>query len=165
VDPAGDVFSGEPVHLYFDNCRAVGEVLERGTLERRRIPVQPLGAVEPGGREGGPLDIRRVEHSLPGERVGGTQSRHVPTGKTYVVGIDAEHRRGHGGESGEDLLARVLHRTTVEVGAGRGRGGGRVRHLIGAGGGEAHPLQWQAEGGRGDLEHLRVQALTHLGAA
>ena len=64
-----------------------------------------------------------------------------------------------------DLLARVLDRAAVEVGAGAGRRGRGVGHLVGAGGREPHAFEGYAEGGRGDLEHLGVQALAHLGAA
>ena len=64
-----------------------------------------------------------------------------------------------------DLLAGVLDRAAVEVGAGAGRGGRGVGHLVGAGRGEADPLDRQSERGGGDLQHLGVQALAHLGAA
>ena len=65
----------------------------------------------------------------------------------------------------QDLLAGVLDRAAVEVGArARGRGRG-VGHLVGARRRQPHPLQRHAERGGGDLEHLGVQALAHLGAA
>ena len=73
-----------------------------------------------------------------------------------------------GGELGEpfpDLLAGGLDRPTVEVCA-RARGGGRgVGDLVGSGRGDPDQVERHAQGGCGDLGHLRVQALAHLGAA
>ena len=77
---------------------------------------------------------------------------------------DAQPAGGDLLEAGPDLLARVLHGAAVEVGAGRRRGRGRVGHLVGAGRRQPHLGQRYAERGRGDLEHLGVQPLAHLGA-
>ena len=64
-----------------------------------------------------------------------------------------------------DLLAGVLDGRSVEVGP-RARGGGRgVRHLVGAGGCQPYLLQRDPQRRGGDLEHLRVEPLPHLGAA
>ena len=79
--------------------------------------------------------------------------------------VDAEHAAGDRGHPVADLLAGVLHRAAVEVGARRRRGRGGVRHLVRAGRRQAHRLQRHAERGGRDLQHLRVQALAHLGAA
>ena len=79
--------------------------------------------------------------------------------------VDAEQAPGDGGHPVADLLARVLHGAAVEVGTrgcGRRRG---VRHLVGAGRGQAYGVERDSQRSGRDLQHLRVQALSHLGAA
>ena len=71
------------------------------------------------------------------------------------------HRR----QPGHDLVAGVLDRAAVEVGAGAGRGGRGVGHLVGAGRRQPDPLQRQPQSGGRHLQHLGVQPLAHLGAA
>ena len=72
---------------------------------------------------------------------------------------------GHDVQPRADLVAGVLDRAAVQVGAGAGRGGRGVGHLVGPGRGQPHEAQRHAERGRRDLDHLGVQALAHLGAA
>ena len=73
--------------------------------------------------------------------------------------------RTHGLQAAGDLVAGVLDRAAVEVGAGARGGRGGVGHLVGAGRREPHPAPRDAERRGGDLEHLGVQTLPHLGAA
>ena len=88
-----------------------------------------------------------------------------PSTNRTSCGGDAEPGRRHLLEPAADLLARVLDRAAVEVGARRRRRRGRVGDLVGAGRGQPHLRQRDAERGGGDLEHLGVQPLAHLGAA
>ena len=112
---------------------------------RRDVPAQPLGLVEAGRPELDALVVGRPDELVPRRGRGA--------------------RRAPAPSRASDLVAGVLDRAAVEVGAGAGRGGRGVGHLVGAGRREPDLLQRQPERGRGDLEHLGVQALAHLGAA
>ena len=112
-------------------------------VHRRGVPVQALGPVEAGRPQLDPAEVRLADQVVP---------------------LDLA-TRGDGRQPLLDLVAGVLDRAAVEVRAGAGGGGGGVRHLVGAGRRQPDLLQRDAERGRGDLDHLGVQALAHLGAA
>jgi hypothetical protein len=59
----------------------------------------------------------------------------------------------------------VLRGAAIQVGAGRCRGGRRVRHLAGVAGGGQHLGKRHAQFVGHDLRDLGVQALAHFGAA
>ena len=171
VDPQHPVRAREPVDLDLRRGRPVGEVLERLALHPLGVPVQALGAVEARRRELHALVVRGLGDL--GERERGSACAHrdrpeagdPPARESHVALVDPEHPPGDRGHAVADLLAGVLHRAAVEVGARRGGGGRGVGHLVGARRGEPHRLERHAECRGGDLQHLRVQALAHLGAA
>ena len=166
VGPEHPVGAGEPVHLDLGRGRAVGEVLERLALHPRRVPVQALGAVEAGRPQLDPLEVGVVDQVGPGELpVTEPDAGDHARGEAHVGRVDAELAGRHYGQPLADLLAGVLDRAAVEVGAGAGRGGRGVRDLVGAGGGQPDQVHRHAQRGRRDLDHLGVQALAHLGAA
>ena len=130
--------------------------------------MQALGAVEAGGPQLDPLEVRLRDHGLPRDRfcgvAGDGEASYLPAGEPDVRGTDAEPLRRDRRQPAPDLLAGVLDRRTVQVGARARRGGRGVGHLVGPRGREPDPLQRHAESGGGHLEHLGVQALAHLGA-
>ena len=69
------------------------------------------------------------------------------------------------GQALADLRTRELDRGAVEIRAARRRGRRGVGDLVGPRRHQAHEFERDAKAVGGDLRHLGVQALAHLGAA
>ena len=134
VGPQQPVGAGEAVDLDLGHRRAVGEVLERLALHPLGVPVQPRGAVEAGRPQLHPLEVGVVHQLGPRDLlvVEADAGDHA-VDEPDVVGVDAELAGRDHGEPLADLVAGVLDRAAVEVGARAGRGGRGVGHLVGAG--------------------------------
>ena len=165
VDAADAVRARVAVDLDLGRGRAVGEVLERRALHGLGVPVQAGGAVVAGGEQLHALEVRRLRDLGERQPLLPAEGGHEAAAEAHVALVDAQQAAGHRGHPLADLIAGVLHRAAVEVGTRRRRRGRRVGHLVGAGRGEAHLVQLEPEGGGGDLQHLGVQTLAHLGSA
>ncbi len=90
---------------------------------------------------------------------------HEPVVEHDLGGRAAKPARRDLGQPLAQRLAGGAHRRAVEVRAARRRRRRRVGHLVGARRHDANRVERYAERVGGDLQDLRVQPLTHLGAA
>ncbi|SIH09517.1 Uncharacterised protein [Mycobacteroides abscessus subsp. abscessus] len=100
--------------------------------------MESLRAVEAGGRELDPLEVRGVDELFPRDRLRRGQRADDPAADLDLVRRGPEESCRDLPETAEDLLARILDGPAVEVGAGARRRRRGVGDLVRARGGEPH---------------------------
>ena len=112
------VRAGEAVDLDLGRRGAVGEVLERRALHRRRSPSAGPRCGRSRPPTAAPAGSRPPSRARPGERsVGAPSAVTTPLAEAHVAGVDAEQLGRDRAQPVADLLAGVLDRAAVEVGA------------------------------------------------
>ena len=147
---------------------AVGEVLERRALHARWSPSAGprCGRSRPptAAPAGSTPCATSSSHGILGRR----RRRRAPSRRRTARRRQCTPSRAAGDlrQPAADLLAGVLDRAAVEVGAGAAPRSPTCSAPCRCASGASRTLsQRDAERGRGDLQHLGVQALAHLGAA
>ncbi len=163
VDPQYAVLARERIDHDLGDRRAVGEVQERTAAERGGVPADLRRAVEAGRGERHPRRMGRRRELGEGQDVM-AGARLVPT-EFDRLGCHAEALGGDHRKARLDVARRAHGRGAVEIGAGRGGGRGRVRHLPRVGRRHLHALDVDAELGGDEPRYLGVEALAHLRAA
>ncbi len=163
--------AGAGVDLDLGHGRAVAEIVERPALQRLEVVGDVGRHVETGHAQAdavqpGMLHDLRPGHAgvVAGSRVG-TLGVRVTGDELHRVRLALQQPRGHWLEAFAQLVAGVVDRRPVDVGAAGRSGGAGIGHLLGVGSRDAHVLDRDAQAVRCHLGHLGVQALPHFGAA
>ena len=160
------VLTGEALDLDLGDRASKGEVVEGLADAGLLVEVDVRRAVVAGREERHALQVRLFGDLREAHGVGGAADRVDLAGlEDDVARRDAEVDAGDLREALADRAAGLAHRLAVEVAARRrGRRAG-VRDLVGPRRHQADGVELHAEGVGGDLDHLGVETLAHLGAA
>ena len=157
------VFARQPVDHHLGDRGAIGEVEERPPLTAQPVPGKLGCRVKPRRRKRNPRHIGRRDDL--GKAPALARCPHLPGVEDYLGRGAARARGDEVGQPAAQGLAGVLHRHAVHVCPRRGRRGRGIGHFRSIGRGDPHLRRVDPQNCRRDLHHLRMQPLTHLGAA
>ena len=160
------IVAREAVHFHFGDRGGVSEIVERLAAEGFRIVMNAGRAIEALCEQRHALAISCLAKLCERNRwlfVAGR--KHAAGGEANRAKIASEERGGNFGQAVAQLGAGISHGSSVQIGAGGRSGRGRIWNFGGVRWHDAHVFEIDTQALGGDLLDLRVQPLSHFGAA
>ncbi len=163
VDGQHLMLAGQRVDRDFGHGSAIGEIIEGASLMRLPVIGNVGRRIIAGGGKRNAANMRFATQMRKGQPLGARD--HAFGGKMHLAVGAAEGAGKEPGQPFADRHRRLIGGHAVQVRTGRGGGGRCIGHLVGARGGDPHPVDRHGKDVGDDLRHLDIQPLPHFRAA